>query len=106
MRITGTAVKLGAMSLVLLLFTALIVVVFGQMRFDRTTGYTALFKNASGLRARTSSPKAPLMSIAMASIAAQPLGPKRSKNGASAARSRPRATQSTRFVSGSTTTVA
>jgi phospholipid/cholesterol/gamma-HCH transport system substrate-binding protein len=51
MRITGTAIKLGALSLVLLLFTALIVVVFGQMRFDRTTGYSAIFKNASGLRA-------------------------------------------------------
>ena len=51
MRITGTAIKLGALSLVLLLFTALIIVVFGQLRFDRTTGYTAIFKNASGLRA-------------------------------------------------------
>ncbi|MGV0602263.1 MlaD family protein, partial [Mycolicibacterium pulveris] len=43
--------KLGAFSLVLLLFTAVIVVVFGQMRFDRTTGYSAIFSNASGLRA-------------------------------------------------------
>ncbi|KAA0099873.1 MCE family protein [Mycolicibacterium sp. P1-18] len=51
MRITGTAIKLGALSLVLLMFTALIVVVFGQLRFDRTTGYSAIFKNASGLRA-------------------------------------------------------
>jgi phospholipid/cholesterol/gamma-HCH transport system substrate-binding protein len=51
MRITGTAIKLGALSLVLLLFTALIIVVFGQLRFDRTTGYSAIFKNASGLRA-------------------------------------------------------
>ena len=51
MRITGTAIKLGALSLVLLMFTALIIVVFGQLRFDRTTGYTAIFKNASGLRA-------------------------------------------------------
>ncbi|MGV0871340.1 virulence factor Mce family protein [Mycolicibacterium sp. XJ879] len=50
MRITGTAVKLGVFSLVLLLFTAMIIVVFGQMRFDRTTGYTAIFSNASGLR--------------------------------------------------------
>ncbi|BBZ09772.1 mammalian cell entry protein [Mycolicibacterium doricum] len=50
MKITGTAIKLGAFSLVLLLFTALIVVVFGQMRFDRTTGYSAIFSNASGLR--------------------------------------------------------
>ncbi|MET0473227.1 MAG: MCE family protein [Mycobacterium sp.] len=51
MRITGTAIKLGALSLVLLLFTAVIIVVFGQMRFDRTTGYSAIFKNVSGLRA-------------------------------------------------------
>ncbi|HEX2213644.1 MAG TPA: virulence factor Mce family protein [Mycobacterium sp.] len=50
MKITGTAIKLGAFSLVLLLFTAIIVVVFGQMRFDRTTGYTAIFSDASGLR--------------------------------------------------------
>lgn len=51
MKITGTAIKLGAFSLVLLLFTAIIVVVFGQFRFDRTNGYTAEFSNASGLRA-------------------------------------------------------
>lgn len=51
MRITGTAIKLGALSLVLLMFTAIIIVVFGQLRFDRTTGYSAIFKNASGLRA-------------------------------------------------------
>jgi phospholipid/cholesterol/gamma-HCH transport system substrate-binding protein len=51
MKITGTAIKLGAFSLVLLLFTAIIIVVFGQMRFDRTTAYTAVFSNASGLRA-------------------------------------------------------
>jgi len=51
MKITGTAIKLGIFSLVLLLFTAIIIIVFGQMRFDRTTGYTAVFSNASGLRA-------------------------------------------------------
>jgi phospholipid/cholesterol/gamma-HCH transport system substrate-binding protein len=50
MKITGTALKLGIFSLVLLLFTAAIIVVFGQMRFDRTTGYSAIFSNASGLR--------------------------------------------------------
>jgi phospholipid/cholesterol/gamma-HCH transport system substrate-binding protein len=50
MKITGTAIKLGAFSLVLLLFTAIIIVVFGQMRFDRTTGYSAIFTNTSGLR--------------------------------------------------------
>lgn len=51
MKITGTALKLGAFSLVLLLFTAIIVIVFGQIRFDRTSGYSAEFSNASGLRA-------------------------------------------------------
>ena len=51
MKITGTAIKLGAFALVLLMFTAIIIVVFGQMRFDRTTGYSAIFSNASGLRA-------------------------------------------------------
>jgi phospholipid/cholesterol/gamma-HCH transport system substrate-binding protein len=50
MKITGTLVKLGAVSLVLIFFTALITVVFGQMRFDRTTSYTAEFNNVSGLR--------------------------------------------------------
>ncbi len=50
MKITGTAIKLAAFSFVLLLFTAIIVVVFGQFRFDRTTAYTAEFSNASGLR--------------------------------------------------------
>ncbi|MEH3139435.1 MAG: MlaD family protein [Mycobacterium kyogaense] len=50
MKITGTAIKLGAFSLVLLLFTALIIVVFGQMRFDRTNSYSAVFTNTSGLR--------------------------------------------------------
>jgi phospholipid/cholesterol/gamma-HCH transport system substrate-binding protein len=33
------------------MFTAIIIVVFGQLRFDRTTGYSAVFSNASGLRA-------------------------------------------------------
>ncbi|BCQ11098.1 Mce family protein Mce1B [Mycobacterium heckeshornense] len=50
MKITGTAVRLGIIAVVLLLFTALIVVVFGQMRFDRTNSYSAEFSNASGLR--------------------------------------------------------
>jgi phospholipid/cholesterol/gamma-HCH transport system substrate-binding protein len=50
MKITGTAIKLGIFSLVLLLFTAGIIVVFGQMRFDRTTGYSAIFSSTSGLR--------------------------------------------------------
>jgi phospholipid/cholesterol/gamma-HCH transport system substrate-binding protein len=51
MKITGTAVKLSAFWLVLLVFTVIIVVVFGQVRFNRTTGYSAVFTNASGLRA-------------------------------------------------------
>ena len=50
MKITGTVVRLGIISLVLLVFSALIVVVFGQIRFDRTNSYTAEFSNASGLR--------------------------------------------------------
>lgn len=50
MKITGTAIKLGIFALVLLLFTAVIIVVFGQIRFDRTNGYSAIFSNASGLR--------------------------------------------------------
>ncbi|HEY7053457.1 MAG TPA: virulence factor Mce family protein [Mycobacterium sp.] len=50
MKIKGTAIKLGAFAFVLLLFTAIIIVVFGQMRFDRTTGYSAIFSNVSGLR--------------------------------------------------------
>ena len=51
MRTTGTAIKLGILWLVLLVFTVVIIVVFGQVRFDRTTGYSAVFTNASGLRA-------------------------------------------------------
>ncbi len=50
MKTTGTAVKLGAFWLVLLMFTVMIIVVFGQVRFDRTTGYSAVFTDASGLR--------------------------------------------------------
>jgi phospholipid/cholesterol/gamma-HCH transport system substrate-binding protein len=50
MKITGTAVRLGIYSLVLVVFTALIIVVFGQIRFDRTNSYSAEFNNASGLR--------------------------------------------------------
>jgi phospholipid/cholesterol/gamma-HCH transport system substrate-binding protein len=50
-KITGKAIKLGILWLVLSVFTAAIVIVFGQLRFDRTNGYSALFTNASGLRA-------------------------------------------------------
>jgi phospholipid/cholesterol/gamma-HCH transport system substrate-binding protein len=51
MKTTGTAIKLGAFSLVVLLFTAIIIVVFGQLRFDSTVGYSAIFSDTSGLRA-------------------------------------------------------
>ncbi len=50
MKITGTALKLGAFSSVLLVFTAIIIIVFGQIRFDRTNSYSAEFSSASGLR--------------------------------------------------------
>jgi phospholipid/cholesterol/gamma-HCH transport system substrate-binding protein len=50
MKITGTAIKFGVLSMVLLLGTALIVVVFGELRFDRTSSYSAEFSNGSGLR--------------------------------------------------------
>ncbi len=50
MSIRGTIIKLGAVAAVLLAFTALLVVVFGQMRFDRTSSYSAEFSSASGLR--------------------------------------------------------
>jgi phospholipid/cholesterol/gamma-HCH transport system substrate-binding protein len=51
MRITGTVIRLAAVASVQLLLTAVIVVVFGQVRFDRTNSYSAEFSNASGLRA-------------------------------------------------------
>ncbi|HWY00873.1 MAG TPA: MlaD family protein, partial [Mycobacterium sp.] len=51
MKITGTVVRLSIFSVVLLLFTAMIIVVFGQMRFDSTNPYEAEFSNISGLRA-------------------------------------------------------
>ncbi|OBF59999.1 mammalian cell entry protein [Mycobacterium sp. 852002-50816_SCH5313054-b] len=50
MKISGTIVRLSIFSLVLLIFTVMIIVVFGQMRFDRTYGYSAEFTNVSGLR--------------------------------------------------------
>jgi len=50
MKITGSAIKLGIVSLVLALITVSIVVVFAQMRFNRTNSYTAEFSNASGLK--------------------------------------------------------
>ncbi|WP_136246435.1 virulence factor Mce family protein [Mycobacterium intracellulare] len=50
MKITATAVKLGAVSLVLLAFAAITVVIFGQLRFENTVEYSADFSSASGLR--------------------------------------------------------
>ena len=50
MKTTGSAIKLGIVSLVLLLITVSIVVVFGQMRFNRTNSYSAEFSNGSGLK--------------------------------------------------------
>ncbi|MCV7402156.1 virulence factor Mce family protein [Mycobacterium fragae] len=50
MKVTGAAIRLGIVSLVLLLITASIVLVFGQMRFNRTNRYSAEFSNGSGLR--------------------------------------------------------
>src|ERR1700753_1547155 len=51
MRIRGTLARLAVGVAVQLFFTAVIVVVFGQIRFDRTNTYSAEFSNASGLRA-------------------------------------------------------
>jgi phospholipid/cholesterol/gamma-HCH transport system substrate-binding protein len=50
MKITGTLIRLGIVWLVLLVFTAAIVVVFGQVRFDRTNNYSAEFSSVSGMR--------------------------------------------------------
>lgn len=50
MSIKGTALKLGIASVILALCTALLVVVFGQLRFQRYNTYTAEFSNGSGLK--------------------------------------------------------
>lgn len=50
MKITGTLVKLSIFAAVLLLFSVMIIIVFGQIRFDRTSSYSAVFSNVSGLR--------------------------------------------------------
>lgn len=50
MKITGTIVRLSIFSVVLVIFTVMIIIVFGQMRFGRTYGYSAEFTNISGLR--------------------------------------------------------
>ncbi|WP_343709959.1 virulence factor Mce family protein [Mycobacterium sp.] len=51
MKITGTVVKLSTVGSLLLAFTFMIAVVFGQMRFDRTSTYSAEFSSVSGMRA-------------------------------------------------------
>jgi len=50
MSIKGIALKLGITSVILALCTALLVVVFGQLRFQRYSTYTAEFSNGSGLK--------------------------------------------------------
>ncbi|MGV1087218.1 MAG: MCE family protein [Mycobacterium sp.] len=50
MSIKGTAIKLAIFSFVLLLCSALLIVVFGQLRFQRYHDYTAEFSNGSGLK--------------------------------------------------------
>ena len=50
MNTTGNAIKLGTVSMVLLLITVSIVVVFAQMRFNSTNSYSAEFSNATGLK--------------------------------------------------------
>jgi phospholipid/cholesterol/gamma-HCH transport system substrate-binding protein len=50
MSIKGTAFKLGIASVILALCTAILVVVFGQLRFERYSTYTAEFSNGSGLK--------------------------------------------------------
>src|SRR5271166_5986542 len=47
---TGSAIRLGTVSLVLLLITVSIILVFGQMRFNSTNSYSAELSNGSGLR--------------------------------------------------------
>ncbi|GCE41512.1 MCE-family protein Mce1B [Rhodococcus wratislaviensis] len=50
MKISGTAVKLAAFAVIMLLFTAAVVVVFSQMRFGSEKTFRAAFANASGLK--------------------------------------------------------
>jgi phospholipid/cholesterol/gamma-HCH transport system substrate-binding protein len=50
MKLTSSAIKAAALSLVLLVFTAITIVVFGQLRFEKTVSYSAEFSDASGLR--------------------------------------------------------
>jgi len=50
MSIKGTVLKLGIVSVILALCTALLIVVFGQLRFQRFSSYVAEFSNGSGLK--------------------------------------------------------
>jgi len=50
MKVNGSAIKLGIVSLVLALITVSIVVVFAQIRFNSTNSYIAEFSNGSGLK--------------------------------------------------------
>src|ERR1700752_1196841 len=50
MKLTSSAIKLAAVSLVLVFFAAITIVVFGQIRFDHTVAYSAEFSSVSGLR--------------------------------------------------------
>ncbi|WP_201406440.1 MlaD family protein, partial [Mycobacterium intracellulare] len=50
-KITATAVKFSTAVLTLIAVTVIIVVVFAQLRFNKTSSYTAEFSTASGLRA-------------------------------------------------------
>jgi len=50
MSIRGTLIKLGIVSTILGLCTVLLIVVFGQLRFQRFASYEAEFSNGSGLK--------------------------------------------------------
>lgn len=50
MNTTSSAIKFAAVSVVLVFFALITIVVFGQLRFDKTVGYSAEFASVSGLR--------------------------------------------------------
>ena len=50
MSIKGTALKLAIFSTILMLCTVLLVIVFGNLRFQRYNTYTAEFSNGSGVK--------------------------------------------------------
>ena len=51
MSIKGTAIKLAIVSIILALCSVLLIIVFGQLRFQRFNTYEAEFSNGSGLKA-------------------------------------------------------